>query len=293
MTPAKPTHAMPPLGAHMSIAGGMERAVARALAAGATALQIFVKNASRWRDRPLRPGEAEAFRAAVAAASLPPVVAHASYLINLASPSPVLANQSREALLDEIERADALGVAGIVLHPGAHMGAGDEAGLALIAGRLDEVFETSAQSEVQIYLENTAGQGTTLGHRFEHLAAIIALSAHPRRLGVCLDTCHTFAAGYPLLDTAEVMATLAEFDKIVGLDRLRVIHANDSKMPAGSRRDRHEHIGQGCIGEAPFAALLRDRRLRKIPFILETPKGDDGIELDLLNLATLRRLASG
>lgn len=285
-----PIMKLPPLGAHVSISGGMPRAVERAARIGATAFQLFLKNSNQWRGRRYEPGEADAFRKAFAESGMAAVVAHSSYLINLASPDAGLARLSMESMLDELERARALGVPGIVLHPGAHMGSGEEVGLATIAGRINQLFAETPESTVGIYLESTAGQGSTLGYRFEHLAAIIAAVEDKTRVGVCLDTCHMFAAGYPFANELGVQMTLKEFDRVVGLGWLRAIHANDSKTPAGARRDRHEHIGRGEIGEAPFAALLRDKRLAKIPFILETPKGEDDSN-DLMNLATLRRLA--
>ncbi|MCE5228491.1 deoxyribonuclease IV [bacterium] len=280
----------PPLGCHVSIAGGMPQAVERARALGATAMQIFLKNSNQWRGRPYDPGEAEAFCKAFDESGMAAAVAHSSYLINLASPDPRLAKMSCDAMQDELERARVLGVPGIVLHPGAHMGSGEEQGLATVAERINQLFARTPDNPVAIYLESTAGQGTTLGYRFEHLAAIVSAVENKDRIGVCLDTCHMFAAGYPFANELGVSMTLAEFDRIVGLAWLRVIHVNDSKTPAGARRDRHEHIGQGQMGEAPFAALLRDARLANIPFILETPKFDDVTE-DRMNLATLRRLA--
>jgi deoxyribonuclease-4 len=274
----------------MSIAGGVERAVERARSVEATALQIFLKNSNQWRGRPIDEAEAGRFRAAVAEAGFAPPVAHGSYLINLGSPDAGLAERSVEALVDELERAAQLGVVGVVLHPGAHMGEGEETGLARVADRLNRAIERTAGNRAMVYLETTAGQGSTLGWRFGHLAELLARAADPARVGICLDTCHVFAAGYGLRSAREVRATLAEFDRVVGLHRLRLIHVNDSKGAQGSRRDRHAHIGQGEIGEAGFAALLRDERLRVVPMILETPKGDDLAE-DRMNLATLRRLA--
>ncbi len=282
------------MGAHVSISGGLTRAVERARAIDATAMQIFLKNSNQWRGRPYGAGEAEAFGKALAESGIAAVVAHSIYLINLASPDDKIAQPSCDSMLDELERARALGVPGVVLHPGAHMGDGEERGLARVAERINALFARTPSSPVAIYLESTAGQGTSLGCKFEHLAAIIAAVEDKARMGVCLDTCHMFAAGYPFKNEAGVQTTLARFDKVVGLEWLRVIHVNDSKTPAGSRRDRHEHIGKGEMGEAPFAALLRDARLAKIPFILETPKGDapdDGRAEDRKNLATLRRLA--
>ncbi len=288
-TPRTPT--LPPLGAHMSIAGGMPRAVERALAVGATALQIFLKNNNQWRGKLIDDDEAAAFRAAVAAARLPPVVGHSSYLINLASPGADIARKSVESMTDEIVRAGRLGVAGIVMHPGAHLGAGEQAGIELIARRINAIFAATPGNPAGIWLETTAGQGSHLGWRFEHLRDILERVEDRSRVAVCLDTCHVFAAGHDIRTADGVRRMLAEFDRVIGLNWLRAIHANDSAKPLGSRRDRHAHIGQGEIGEAGFAALLRDRRLRKIPFLLETPKDDAG-DLDRMNLATLRRLAS-
>lgn len=285
---------LPPLGAHVSIAGGMPKAIERARDLQATALQFFLKNSNQWRGRPYAPGEPAAFQKAFAENGLTAAVAHSIYLINLASPDEKIATQSSDSMLDELERARALAIPGIVLHPGAHMGEGEERGLALVSRRINELFARTPASPVAIYLESTAGQGTTLGYKFEHLAAIVAAVENKARIGVCLDTCHMFAAGYPFNSELGVATTLAEFDRVVGLEWLRVIHINDSKTPAGSRRDRHEHIGKGEMGEAPFATLLRDERLAKIPFILETPKGDvpgDELAEDRMNLATLRRLA--
>ena len=191
---------------------------------------------------------------------------------------------------DELARAAQLGAVGVVVHPGAHMGAGEAAGLATIAERINGIFGRLSGNPAQIILETTAGQGTCLGWRFEELAAMIDAIEDKRRIGVCLDTCHIFAAGYDIRTAEGVAETLKQFDATVGLARLRAIHVNDSKTPFAARRDRHEHIGQGALGEAGFAALLHDPRLNKIPFILETPKDRDP-EDDLMNLATLRRLA--
>ena len=288
--PAGDLPALPPLGAHMSIAGGTPKAIERALAVGSTAVQIFLKNNNQWRGKEITPAEAEAFRAGIAAGGLAPAVAHASYLINLGSPNPELREKSIAGMVDELERAALLGVPGVVMHPGAHMGEGEQKGLATIAGSLNAIFERTPGNPAQVYLETTAGQGSSLGHRFEHLAEIIELTEAGERLGVCLDTCHVFAAGYDIRTAAGVAETLKQFDEIIGLKRLKALHINDSKKPFASRLDRHEHIGQGLIGEAAFAALLADPRLRAIPFLLETAKGPDLAE-DRMNLETLRRLA--
>lgn len=286
---AKPP--LPPLGAHVSIAGGVCEAVRRAQEIGATAFQLFLKNNNQWKGKPITQEEAARFRALVAEGQfLAPPVAHSSYLINLASPYPDLAERSVAAMIDELQRAERLGVSGVVVHPGAHKGEGEEKGLALIAERINHILAATAGDRASIFLEATAGQGTCLGHRFENLAHLIAQTEDKTRVGVCLDTCHIFAAGYELRTAEGVEETLAAFERIVGLKWLRVLHVNDSKTKFAARRDRHEHIGQGHIGEAGFAALIRDKRLRRIPFILETPK-DDTMEEDRMNLATLRRLA--
>jgi deoxyribonuclease-4 len=275
----------------MSIAGGVSVAIDNARRAGATALQLFLKNNNQWQGKPIAPEEAARFREEMARGDLAPPVAHSSYLINLASPDPELGEKSTRAMIDELERAHLLGVPGVVVHPGAHMGRGEAAGLAAIAQRVNHVLDATAGLSSGIWLETTAGQGTCLGWRFEHLAEIMARIEDQSRVAVCLDTCHIFAAGYELRTAEAAAATLAEFDRVVGLGWLRAIHVNDSLKPFGSRRDRHAHIGQGEIGEAGFALLLRDPRLRAIPFILETPKGPD-LEEDRMNLATLRRLAA-
>lgn len=281
---------LPPMGAHVSIAGGVAGAPARAARIGATAFQIFLKNASTWVAKPYRDEEIERFRREVASGGFAPPVGHSAYLINLASTESPTAERSILALEDELMRAGQLGALGVVVHPGAPKEAGEERGIALIAERINGILERLAECPAQVILETTAGQGSCLGHRFEQLAAMIDRIEDKTRVGVCLDTCHAFAAGYELRTAEGVAETLRQFDAALGLARLRAIHVNDSKTPFGARRDRHEHIGRGAIGEAGFAALLRDPRLRAVPFILETPKDEDP-EDDLRNLATLRRLA--
>ena len=276
------------IGAHMSIAGGLHLAISRGEEAGCTAIQVFTKNASQWRGKPISPADAEAFRSAWQESSIGPIIAHDSYLINLAAPDEDMWRKSIAAFVEEMERCAVLGIPALVMHPGAHLGAGEEAGLQRLVAAFREIF-AAAPAGVTVLLENTAGQGTCLGYRFEHLAAIIE-QAPEGHFGVCFDTCHAWAAGYDLSTPAGYAATMAEFDRIIGLERLRVFHVNDCKKGLGCRVDRHEHIGQGSIGEAGFAALMQDARFADIPKILETPKGDDG-ELDRMNLALLRRLA--
>jgi len=281
---------IPLLGAHMSVAGGVDKAIDRARLAGCTALQIFLKNNNQWKGKPLDEAVVERFRAEVAKGDLGLPIAHNSYLVNLASPKPDLLKLSMENMLDDLKRAETLRVPGIVTHPGAHLGLGEEVAIRQIAAQINILFESTAGDSAAIYLENTAGQGSSIGHRFEHLRDIIDKVKDKKRIGVCLDTCHMFAAGYDFRTAETVAATFAEFDRVVGLKWLRAMHLNDSKKELGSRVDRHTHIGQGFIGEAGFAALMRDPRFSKIPKVLETPKGEDLAE-DKMNLATLRRLA--
>ncbi len=262
----------------MSIAGGMDLAIERGTSIGCEAIQIFLKNANQWCGRNISGTEARRFQSARGAL---PVFAHSSYLINLGVPSP----RSVSALVDEIRRADLLGVPFIVLHPGAHLGTGEATGLASVARNLDTVFAATPSSSVHIALETTAGQGSCLGHRFEHLAAIIQSSHHPNRLAVCVDTCHLFAAGYDIRTRRSYEVVMRQ------LDGLSVVafHLNDSKKPLGSRVDRHEHIGKGFLGLGAFRCVLQDARWHGLPMVLETPKGKDTRE-DVENLKVLRAL---
>lgn len=277
-------------GAHMSIAGGMHLAFSRGEEVGCAAIQIFTKNASQWRGKPISAAEADAFRRAWRESSIGPVISHDSYLINLAAPNEEMWRKSIAAFVDEMERCALLGIPELVMHPGAHLGTGEEYGLQRMVAAFREIF-SAAPDGVTVLLENTAGQGSCLGYRFEHLAAIME-PVPTGRFGICFDTCHAWAAGYDLSTAASYEATMAEFDRIIGLKQLRAFHVNDCRKGLGCRVDRHEHIGQGSIGEAGFAALMQDTRFADIPKILETPKGDDG-EFDRMNLATLRRLAAG
>lgn len=263
------------LGAHVSIAGGLPKAVERGEELGCEALQIFVKNASQWRGRPLEDDEAESFRAAHGAAGAGPLVAHASYLINLAATDPAILERSRAALADELRRCARLGVSGLVVHPGAHLGAGEEAGIAKIAASLDAVLEADSGGPAKVLLENTAGQGTVLGYRNAQLAAIRAASRYPERLGFCLDTCHAFAAGYAVHEAAGYDEWAAEVGELLSWEHVAAFHLNDSKQPFGSRKDRHENVGRGEIGPDAFARLVHDERTAGRPMIVETPLGDD------------------
>jgi len=277
------------LGAHQSIAGGTPRAVERGVSAGCRVVQIFVKNNNRWLGKSIEDREARAFRRAVREAGLLHVAAHTSYLINLASPAALLRRQSIDALCDEIRRCHRLGIRELVMHPGAHGGEGEGAGVARIAASLQESFDRTADTRVRILLETAAGQGTAVGHRFEHLRDILGGLREPARAGVCLDTCHVHAAGYDLVSRRGYEETIGGLDRTGGLSRVAAIHVNDSKKPRGSRVDRHEHIGRGHIGKRGFRNLMRDARLAAIPKFLETPK-DEGLDHDRANLAALRRL---
>ncbi|MEY2518857.1 MAG: deoxyribonuclease [Verrucomicrobiota bacterium] len=278
------------LGAHMSIGGGVHRAIERSRSIQCTAMQIFVKNNMQWFARPLLREEISAFLDHAQRAELHAAFAHANYLINLAATNPQFHANSLRALSEELVRADQLELPFLVLHPGAHLGAGEEAGLAKIIASIDHVFAGLPKIKTRLALETTAGQGSCLGDRFEHLAHIIAGVREPERLCVCLDTAHVFEAGYDLATEKLTRKMFAEFDRIIGLERLAALHLNDSKTPRGSRVDRHEHIGKGKIGLEAFRFIMRDKRFRKIPKVLETPKGKDLAE-DIENMKTLRGLA--
>jgi deoxyribonuclease-4 len=285
---------MPLFGAHMSVAGGVPRAVERAIAHRCDAFQIFTKNANQWRGRPLEREDIRAFRTGVEQARLGPVVSHASYLINLATANPMLREQSMQAMGDEIDRAEALGLLGVVLHPGCYIAGSELEGLRFIGSCLADLLRARRRGRTMVLLEHTAGQGTSLGANFEQLAEIIARVNGHRRIGVCLDTCHLHASGYDLTTPAGYEATFEAFAKLVGFDRLRVFHLNDSKRPLGSRVDRHEHIGKGFLGIDAFRPIVNDPRFRRLPMLLETPKEEGRsptkIEVDELDALNLRRL---
>jgi deoxyribonuclease-4 len=308
---------MPLFGAHFSIAGGFHKSLLLAQQLDCEAVQLFVsqpkcwpvkhfasagergvqfakfltKNSNQWRAEELAEEEIALFGETLRQTRVSKLLAHDSYLINLASPDDFLSRRSVEAFVIEVERAERLGLTYLVTHPGAHVGAGEEAGLERIMAALDEVHRRCSGFRVQILLETTAGQGSCLGHRFEHLAAILDRVAESERLGVCLDTCHVFAAGYALAPEADYRATFRTLDRVIGLERLKAFHLNDSLKPLGSRIDRHAHIGRGCLGLEPFRLLVNDRRFRDRPMILETPKEDGRRpDMDAVNLRALRRL---
>lgn len=277
------------LGAHVSTSGGVAKAFARGNDIGCEGLQIFVKSPNQWRAKPLAESDIAAFHEARAAAPQP-VVAHAAYLINLASPKEDVLATSIGALIDELKRCDSLGLDGLVLHPGGHLGSGVDAGIETVARSLDKVLSEVPPGSTKILLENTAGQGTSLGSAFWELSKMIELSDQKGRLGVCIDSCHAFAAGNDVTTPEGYEALLADIDAHIGLARVGCFHVNDSKHAVGSRKDRHENIGEGLIGEGFFALLVNDSRLATMPMMLETPLGDDelGHRRDLARLKSLR-----
>jgi deoxyribonuclease-4 len=279
----------PLLGVHLSISGGVSFAIERAERLECNVLQIFVKNSNRWEGKEISEGEAQRFLEKRRDTGLHSVVAHDSYLINLASPDDRLWWKSIWAFVEEMQRCAKLRLDFLVTHPGAHLGSGEAEGIARVASALDFVLERCADLGIRIALETTAGQGSSLGYRFEQLRDIIGRCSTPEALSVCLDTCHIFAAGYDLRSDEGYHQTLEEFDRILGLQRLRLVHLNDSKREFSSRVDRHEHIGLGQIGLTAFTEIMNDGRLASIPKILETPKGKDDSE-DRRNLETLRSL---
>jgi deoxyribonuclease-4 len=285
------------IGVHISVAGGLPRAVERAIIHRCDAFQIFAKNANQWRGRTVPPEEVREFRSKLRASGLGPVVSHASYLINLATTNHALGRQSLNAMGDELDRAEALGLMGVVLHPGCYTHGSEADGLKLIAEGLLELIRQRRRGRTMVLLEQTAGQGTALGTTFEQLASIIANMNDHRRVGVCLDTCHLLAAGYDIASPGGYAETFTQFGRLIGFDRLKVLHLNDSRKALGSHVDRHEHIGQGFVGIDAFRRLVNDRRFRGLPMLLETPKtkgrppGVVAVDpLDERNLNTLRGL---
>lgn len=284
---------MPILGSHTSIAGGYHKAIEIAQRCGCDCVQIFTKNSNQWRAKPILDDEVQRFRSTLSELTIGHPIAHNSYLINLASPNEALWRRSIEAFVIEIQRAEQLGLAYVVTHPGATVDSSEAQGLKRVIAALNEIHSQTRGAKARILLETTAGQGSCLGHRFEHLATILARVKRPERLGVCVDTCHIFAAGYPLGTLRQYRATIKKLATIVGLEQVKAFHLNDSKREFGSRVDRHEHIGKGRLGLEPFRYLLNDARFQHVPMYLETPKGlVDGEELDVINLRALRGLVA-
>ncbi len=277
----------------MSIAGGMDLAPLRGQQVGCDTIQVFTKSSRQWQARPLTEAEVAAFRANLRATGIGPVVAHDCYLVNLAAPEGTVRQKSLAAFRLEMERADRLGIPYLVTHPGQHLGAGEAEGALRVAEAVNRLYAVLSEARVQILLETTAGQGSSLGYRFEQLAAILERIEQAERVGICLDTCHVFAAGYDIRSPDGYRRTLRELDACLGLGRLKVIHLNDSRNALGSRVDRHTHIGQGRLGLQAFRLLLTDPRLRRLPMILETPTDGDFVKTDRRNLARLRQLLNG
>lgn len=276
------------LGAHMSTSGGVDKAFDHGVATGCTAMQIFTRNNTRWDTKPLDDKVVEKYYARQKETGIAPVVSHSSYLINLAGPKPDFHKKSLAAMIDEIERAEKLAIPDVVLHPGSPLDESAEYGMDKIVDSLNRIIEKTKDCKARIALELTAGQGAHLGFQFEQIAEMIDRVEDKSRVSCCLDTCHIFAAGYDLRTKQAYDATMSAFGKIIGFDKLKALHLNDSKTELGSRKDRHTHIGEGEIGADAFKFIMQDKRLDKIPKLLETPKGDD-YEHDLRNLAILKK----
>jgi deoxyribonuclease-4 len=277
------------IGAHMSISGGVFNAILAGEELGCTTIQIFTKNNNQWRAKELTSAEVDKFFEHQKRTGISPIVGHNGYLINLASPKDDIFALSKESMLVELQRAEKLGLPYLVMHPGSHLGTGEKEGIKKIAGAINGLHQKTPGHEVKICLETTAGQGSNLGYKFEQLAQIIELVKENQRMGVCYDTCHTFAAGYDIRTKRAYQDTFKEFDKVIGLGWLKVIHLNDAVKELGSRVDRHTHIGEGKIGLEGFELLMNDKRWEKIPKILETPK-EGGTAKDIKNLSVLRSL---
>jgi len=289
-SPAELAGRSPFLGAHVSVSGGMARALARAAELGCTAMQVFVKNQQQWRGRELRTPDLASFRQARGALAVRHSMAHASYLVNLATPDDALLERSLDAMHDEMRRCAALGVPLLVVHPGSHRGAGEAAGTRRVASALRSLLALPGAGSVSILLECTAGQGSSLGHTFEQLARMLEEAGKSPRLGVCIDTCHLLAAGHDYRSAAGYEGVFRELERVVGIERVRAFHLNDSKGPPGCRIDRHAEIGAGHVGRAAFRRLLRDPRFAGMPMVLETPGGQEGYRR---NLILLRRMLWG
>jgi deoxyribonuclease-4 len=276
-------------GAHESIEGGVFNAVTRGRTATCDTIQMFNKSNNQWRAKKLTDEEVDKFFATINETGISVACSHSSYLINLASADKALNEKSYLSFKEEVERCNLLKIGNLVIHPGSHLGTGEEVGMDRIVANLNRVFDEVNNNTVTVCLETTAGQGTNLGYTFEQIAYMINKVDDKAHVGVCMDTCHIFAAGYPIIDPKDYKKTMKAFEDVIGLDRLKVIHVNDSKREQGSKVDRHEHIGKGKIGLEGFCNLVNDRKLAKIPMILETPKEDD-LKEDIENLKVLRGL---
>jgi len=275
------------IGGHVSAAGGVHRAVERGEQDGFTAIQIFTRNPNQWDSPALKDEVVSAYREALEASGIRYVVSHDAYLINLATPDDELREKSIVAVLDEIDRAEALGIRDVVTHLGAHMGTGDDEGIRRLAESLNIVAERRPDSNVRMALETTAGQGSTIGYRFEHIAEVMAQVDAPERLTTCFDTCHVHVAGYDIVSEDGFGETWRQFDEIVGIERLCCLHVNDAKRDRGSRVDRHEHIGEGTLGDEAFRNIMRSEALSTIPRIVETPKAETHHRMNVARLVGL------
>lgn len=278
------------LGAHVSISQGVDKAIIRGQEIGSDTIQIFTKNSTQWKSKEIKDEELQRYLKLKEGSGIEPIFSHNSYLINIGSPDPILLRRSRNALIEELRRCEALQLAYLVIHPGAYLNSTLQDGIKRIAESLSIAHQKISHKRVIICLENTAGQGTSIGHNFEELIKIIELTDQSERLGICLDTCHLFAAGYDIKSANGYNKTFEEFEAIFGIHRLKVIHLNDTKNRLGSRVDRHEHIGKGFLGIKPFQWLLNDKRFNNIPMVIETPKEKDANEADRANLNLLRSL---
>ncbi|MGA1849037.1 MAG: deoxyribonuclease IV [Thermoplasmatota archaeon] len=280
------------LGAHVSIAGGISRSVARAKDIGCETFQIFTKNQRQWNAPPLDENDVSEFRKLLSGSGMGPVIAHDSYLINLGAPNDEVFGRSVEAFSDELERCSKLGIGYLVTHPGSHVGSGEDTGISRIAEGLDMAWsrferDSSAEWSPMVLLETTAGQGTNIGHTFEQLAMIMERTGIEEHIGICFDTCHAYASGYDITTMESYRETMSSLERTIGMDRLKAVHINDSKKGLGSRVDRHSNIGEGMIGLEGFRHLLNDIRMKDVPMILETPGGDEAY---MRNLELLRSL---
>lgn len=278
-----------PFGAHMSASGGVSESIVRGHTIGCKVIQLFTKNNNQWNSKPISPEEVDRFQSNVEKTGVSPISSHAGYLINLATPKPENYKKSLDSFTDEIDRADLLEIPYLVFHPGAHLGSGEDTAIRKVAESINKVLNKRPKSKVSLVLETTAGQGSCIGHRFEHLAEIMEWVEDSPRMGVCLDTCHVYAAGYDIATSEGYKRAFREFGQIIGFDRLKLFHVNDSKSAFGSRVDRHQHLGQGSLGETAFSLLVNDRRFFKTPMVLETPKGPE-MEEDVMNLGYLQSL---
>lgn len=273
----------------MSIAKGVFNAIAFGVEVDCATIQLFTKSNNQWKAKILTDEEVEQYFKDREKAGINPVVAHTSYLINIASPKEDIYKKSVESLIEEIERCDLLGIDDLVMHPGSYLDTTEEIGIKKIIDTLNNIFEKTHKLKARIALETTAGQGTNLGYKFEQLAEMIDGIENKERISVCMDTCHIFAAGYDIRDKKNYEKTIKQFDDTIGLSYLKAIHLNDSKMEFGKKRDRHEHLGEGYIGADAFKFIMQDKRLKNIPKLLETPKERDGIKMDKVNLDLLRK----